>query len=498
MELTLYVGSTKLDINNSTFEINSSYFNPLTFEDGSRKYTSSIELPLSCNNDKVFYAYRYPNFESRKKIIISAFIDGVKIDSFRCSVEVKSDSYIISLLPKNRSIKEDDVQIELGNHVEDYYENGDRSLVNVDKLIRRYYSDISIDLVDAKKTVITTESNYIKKEVKDYRFNWSNSVTGINGEPIRLNNFIKPDDDGLSKHFARPDETRTANLRDCGYIYIPITFNANIHSVSIAAASKMYAAQYMGTEGGYHKYKVSDMYFTYSPSDPAIFRIDIRRNDTGEYVDVAGILINMLPTITLSGSDDILIDNRIPIKTAYELLTGYARINLMTIVEINGTLSLKDMLTHNSVDWSDKFVSLQSIKEADGAAEKKIFTFGNIQVYPTDESIINSTSDIDAGFPLSIDKSNSTTCVYEQSPSPALTDYYNSEEYSFFIRFWYAYFMDQLEYEIEMNITLFDLLEFDSSKRVWIDEFSSYFYVLEISGWSTKSGNCKVKLLKLK
>lgn len=500
MELELYAQGRKLDLSNNKFEINLSSFNPLTFDDASRKYTSSIELPRSQVNDSVFFAYRNPQFVPREKILVDALISGIKIDSFRCSVTVKESGYSINLLPVSASLKEEAQEILLDNDVSsDYYDNG-VTTVNVEKLIKRYYPGIVYEQDIQPKPVITTEFKKITNSNKQYKFIWETQINTINGV-VSVPPFIRPESDDLNNHFKKPDDQRTATFTNCGFIAIDFRDYQNYtdYDIFLVASGVRVKLIFDRTADYDIYYNIPNFSISYDARDSVSFKLMMQNKVSGIDEVPKYMYIEINPYIAISGSEYILCENKIPIKDSYELLSGYAKMNFQIIERTESSVKMKPVLSGVSVDWSDKFSSLTSIKEAAGAAREKILSFGGVQLFGIDDSIINEKSDLTIGYPLTNEPGKSTTAIVtkDQYNRDKLQDYYNSNYYSDVMSDNYIPFTQQIEYELNMNLTLFDLLDFDSSKQVYISEFNSYFYVLSISGWSTNNGNCKVKLLKL-
>lgn len=503
MELTITVATVELDTQGVNFGINLTSFNPLTGAIPTRKYTSSIKLKRSKRNDFAFFAYRNPQFASKRRLNVTVRIDGIFIGEFRCVVSVEEDGYVIQLIPLDNILTEE--KIELSNSLQrPYYVNKStanedmRYYVDVKKMIKYLFPGIrDFQAASLPDMVIRTDTEYLTDWYKEHQVIFEHYRSD---EYYGEGNRLRFSDEKLMRHLNNADDQRIINFSsNNSEIAFDVRDGFPMHgatTVWLYVNGDEYKLTIKRSSDYEIYYSVPDFSIVYDDKTPLDMFIT---TDEGHFKFNTG---NFKPIATsISGDKAICLSNNCGVDTNIDFLKSYAYISGGLIRESEGKISVNSIITE-AKNWSDKYISTVSIKSASGSAEEKKIVFGEKSaVILRDPASLDKTSDLNISYPLSIKKYEMTTGIIEKSLInylEYLSDWIIDNNYIGTIANKYSIFSDCVEYEITATLSVFDLLEFDPSKRVWIDEFSSYFYVLEISGWSTKSGNCKVKLLKLK
>lgn len=494
MELKLYINDVELDLQDNKFEINIQSFNPLTWEDASRKYTSSIKIERSAKNDSVFFAYRYPELLPKEALTAKAYISGIFVDEFRVNVVVTEEGYELNLLPLSPSLNDGQPLTLSNNRFMSYFDkvNG---VIDVKKLILYHYPNF----VDTTNVVyplaIVPEREDIEFPLEldllpfEYAYNYNT------GEWSNFDGRLKTSSESFNRFLADPDWGASFKFTASGDITIFGPFVNSSFQVKLRIMGdyvyKMLTFKELLPGGTGGKYTIPE--FGLDTTQPVQFEI-VTINPTVKFES------NIKLTVT--GYDNIApvsINYNIGVTTKYDLLKGFAILNGCKIERSGSNIIKTEVVTPLEVDWSDRFVSMESIKEASGAGCVKSIMLGETEYIMAQQPWVSSDkSTLEQIYPYNTKGEFPTVAVKTSESGQLIFNYFSGTDYYNHIKNKFKEFEDMTEYECVMNLSIFDVTGFNSSYRVWIESLRSYFYVLSISGWSTKSGNCKVKLLKLK
>lgn len=491
MDLKIIVNNTELDLSNNKFEINLTSFNPLTLEDATRKYTSSIKLPRSQNNDSVFYNYRYPYMGRASRIIADVYIGGLFISKFAIYVTVTDDGYSINLIPVNQSIKEMySGNIRLPNNQDEVYYDFDSQCLNIGNFITDVFGVAEIEsrypalikmkidkasFSEGQKIKILPKMNQINYATGDsrnidMRLTTDNSeLNAILDDPCGNVSLMATATGGFAIYDTRVNGSSVVHLKTGNT-------SSRLSYVSGATGSCVFTARNISIPLG----QIGGMHLVVDGLTYVVFKSDYELT-LNKYTNPKNL--------TVYGRD-------CAVKSEYDLMRGYGLIYGYKIAE-NGEY---DKIYKGGLkDWSDKYVRMVSIGDSMQSAKQINLKIG-INSYPIilNPGAIGDIAEIDSGLPMSDNFENANLISSEFSDDRMIMiDYFNSDSFKDYIKAVFDPFDYTTPYEVELNLSIFDIIEFDSGVPVYIDELKGRFYVLSISGWSSLDGICKVKLLKL-
>lgn len=501
MDLKIIVNNTELDLSNNKFEINLTSFNPLTLEDATRKYTSSIKLERSTNNDSVFFAYRYPAFASRETLSADVYVGGILVESFRCVVVVEDDGYSINLTPIKQSLSSDKEDMILSNDKSmQFYLNEGRVIdlyelakYNYPSLIRRFDISFPVPMITTEITQIP--NSFTNAQIIADKVVWSATA----GNYVNIPPYIRFENDDLNNHLLRPDEARVMSvisnnskvwLDDPVQGSLPPTVTLEFGNDLNSRVNLIYESS-----TSYSRiYRVPNFSVAYNPNKPVRMKI---YSDTNKQ---SFNLSQFMPSISLSGSSFVISRINSGLKNKFDSLKAYAQTFLSYASMEASKVILQPVISSVFIDWSDRFVKLNSISEAGGSARSKRVSYGNVSFELFSNLIATKQyDDIQYSIPISSERNKPSTVTRKGDTRYFYYEnYFDSQEYKDKVIALYSSFSECIEYDIEANLSIMDIIDFDQSNPVYIDQLHTKCYILSISGWSSLDGSCKVKLLKLK
>lgn len=520
-KLQLYINDKEAVLSTDTaFAINIKSFNPITQEDTTTSYTTSIKLPRCKQNDLIFFAYANPALKKKEKLSAKVFIGGIFLDQFFVEVTVQKDSYQINLLKQIKSLSKVLGEFVPKNNIDSWYYYGSAMATSLfrasdfDKLGDVRLSDIvvinkltTVDVADLRKKKFTLKN---QNQAYNIRTGYMECVgnrliiaddtirTLYEDPDMRRRTYIRMNvDDQTAKNLTLVALTPTAasptsvTLRffdgDTGIIFNRLTGGA------VPDSTGRYRSTYSCA--------INTNHIVYA--DPNV-NFDIRV-DSGSTVydwivepDSTFVLFDVLEDFAITTKVDV------GIKSKYEMMKGAAMLFGSRIDVDNGRIVMRDILKDEKAEFFGKDVSIESISAADFEAQKLELKSGDYS-----KSIDWATHSNEEVYTIDFKlpyKPGEYVTIGWRAPLVPVAAEGRSEFYQIFgetetmskLIALYNQFSDCVEVNISCELSIFDIIGFDQSKKYYLKELQSFFYVSEISGWDYRSGKAKVKLLKIK
>lgn len=153
-------------------------------------------------------------------------------------------------------------------------------------------------------------------------------------------------------------------------------------------------------------------------------------------------------------------------------------------------------------DWSDFFVSLDKIEDADEFPGIGVIRAGEYvkSIQLSRAAFTTKGEIIEAGVPLKNDGTYPKFIIRKTSGTTAVpwVDYLKSQAYTDRLITYFSRFSDAIDVTIKAKIPYFFIQEeYKEDGVVWFDQLNSFFYVRSITDYSLTTQECKVKLTKI-
>lgn len=514
MDVQLYVGEQEVELTDNSFQISISGMNPITGAEQVRKYTSSFKVPSTMRNDAIFGGWKNPQLKSRTAIAVDIVAGGVRLDSFKSNVSYGNNVYSLSLsqasILKDANIarkKSNRVQGQLGERLKfgsrDNYIN--RSATGVSDLIYGLASEAGYSIETRESFFNVVEAKCDVSYVPEIISEAQDSAAGQSDDFA-----FKPGADSILMHSDKfadmvlfPDMIRYISLKPAiDYVLI------DIRDYDYKEGDEVYIQIYQEIINLVLSDVIDyDMFFSSPATTIMIDPINEDRADIAVYARRDGKSVSIpfyskgIVPQSISGDEWFLNNYDDGMKDLYSILREFCKLNSYTfkIDESNKKIYInRDYDIDNVRDLTDNIVSINSISEYASGAQRLNVAIGDVAAMV--EYDIAAYKDISDGMKIAVpNKVSGLPTIGEMSinkrdfrptlNTPNLVGKHFANQFNAFT---------SLIIDATVEIGIIELLQLNTTCAYAIGQLNVSGYITEVSGYSIKTGLCRVKLLIIK
>lgn len=500
MELKIYVYSKESEMMNSDIYISNSAnvqmsltsFNPLTGADRTSSYSASITAPMCLKNDRIFGGWKNFNVIERHKLKARISAGGIMLpDEFRVQVKCDGADYHITLVSFDGIAKKLDIDYQQSNNINGFFGEKSGYITDMGKMLKglvlnktgltiSYPTDA--DLTRVKSNISTID------------------ITAAKYMLVQQSNYCVTNNDNINSALADPYSQAT----------IALTFTSNIPDIVIDARD------IKGTVPQYVVFKIFDtdivansaggggMYEAYFRL-PQSISFNVTPNSLLEQknVGVFEVLANGIRvpfevpyefSLSSSASKFIPYNSSYGEKNIYKNINSFCALNFLSYRVSGKDMIFSPILSDDGLDYSSKMNRLVNICESDNSGNVISLEMRDYEVKANmSASLFNDEA---KGASIT---ANAVGDEYwgRLKYGDSIENYFITADFRNKYQQFINNFSSGIEVEITANLSIWDIIDFDQTKRYYFSQFQSYFYITSISGYNLKTGECKIKMLKL-
>ncbi|SHF40795.1 hypothetical protein SAMN05444349_11886 [Bacteroides faecichinchillae] len=560
MEIRIKVNGEYLDgIESGSLKLNIASSSPYTFGESTKSYSATFKAPRSYVNDRIFFALlNFGLIERDEQYNVELTIGGVVLEeTFKAKVTYSNGYYSINLSQK--FVKASEVTSTIAKFSErGIYNSNQIAMTSAAELLKNAYGLDDYAQLPAIEGTPELNSAIMHKihlgstnelAGKTVSFEFRNVYQADNGEVQYLS--------GNTIYF---DSTEIPNIAeryfpDEGYsVDFTIDYDTSVMILDFRGQTPPATLQlrWIGSNKSMSTWRLvsrdaDDSHCKYQPNALLGGRIEWYGSGVGyagiyyrPSPDVDPVRLDVVPppdltpseafslTGTISdnvGDNQVFVNEDIGVTTGKDLLDNLCKANQWTwqlkIVEGKIVLNVKPIL-HSTVrdlistgvhslgeyiqDWSDYFISLETIEDSEGLGNFGRTTFGEwIRTIRVGKGLFTNLSELfSCSLPLPLNRATyPCTWAFSGPLDPfqgaaVQTDYFRSDTYLNNCIKYYRAFRGGVDVTIKAEIPYFLFMQlFREEGAYYFRQLNAWFYIRSVSDFDVVSGTCKIKMTKL-
>ncbi len=478
MKVDILINNKPLELTpNVNFQLSATSSDPLKGGQASRKYTSSINVPRTAVNDAILGGWRFPLIIERKSLAVALLIDGVTIDYFSGHVSSSEKGYTLTLVQQSK-FKETNEAIVTDNSADGVYNERANGVSDVVKLLKGEVARLGYSISIEGEKPLFIENKVSKASAGEVA---SNSLEGQGSyteyfvyeyEPLRL--LLECVDKDRRLTFVGNKYGISIDARDIIVGDRRVTLHVGRDDITLSSAGNDEYDQF---------FTIPNTYFNLTKGQ----KVDI-------CVRVNGVIVPaFFGHMGVEVTDTITYKYESGIKSVYDLLKAYSEVNFYSfkIDEVTKRITVSNLISEDSINYSDKVQDITSIGDSGSAAKTLNVKIGDFE--------FTSPFDANAFVNLSEGVSSSVPNKWEapsigKMKNGRVDRYFLTEQYA---EEWATYYgnFTSLEVETVAILDIWDVLNFDQSTKIYVEQLHLFGYVTEISAYNIATKKAKVKFI---